>query len=378
MRLTLDELPRYLIERRLITPAALIREEIRLSDYSRRNRVFKVVEHEERGLLVKQPGEERPDHKVGISRESAICEAIAREPTLEELRWFLPTWRHFDPDNVVLITELVHPAATLMQLHVNAGDPSFSSDATGTIGRQLAALHARAGDALRPVLPDATTYTLNASINFGVGSAAQLTPANAEMLGTVRAKTDLYARAGETARRWACIAPIHGDIRWDNFLITTDRGPDGNANIRLIDWELAIWGDAAWDVACFLADYVRFRALNSSYHMGREVKARQRFAPDPSIIVPCREEEFLPSAGSFWRAYTRTADLDAAARKAMWEKVLAYLPYTLIRVMIEQGVGQSSLSSACKVSMSYVLESASSAPALARRIFGIVDGKVAR
>ena len=57
----------------------------------------------------------------------------------------------------------------------------------------------------------------------------------------------------EAARRWKPSAIVHGDLRFDNCLLTAN-GPD--ATITFVDWEQAGWGDPAWDVACLVQDYL--------------------------------------------------------------------------------------------------------------------------
>jgi hypothetical protein len=57
----------------------------------------------------------------------------------------------------------------------------------------------------------------------------------------------------EAFRHWRPSAIIHGDLRFDNCLVTV-RGAD--ATITLVDWEQAGWGDPAWDVACLVQDYL--------------------------------------------------------------------------------------------------------------------------
>lgn len=53
--------------------------------------------------------------------------------------------------------------------------------------------------------------------------------------------------------KWKSDAIIHGDLKWEHFIISDN---NGDSSLKLIDWELATYGDSAWDVACVLSDII--------------------------------------------------------------------------------------------------------------------------
>jgi thiamine kinase-like enzyme len=78
--------------------------------------------------------------------------------------------------------------------------------------------------------------------------------ANAELLRVVKREAPL-GRALEALReQWQADTLIHGDMKWDNCLISTNAAT--NAAVRFIDWEMAGWGDPLWDVAGILQEYL--------------------------------------------------------------------------------------------------------------------------
>jgi tRNA A-37 threonylcarbamoyl transferase component Bud32 len=55
----------------------------------------------------------------------------------------------------------------------------------------------------------------------------------------------------QVRHHWRAQTLMHGDLKWDNcVLYHSDVGPKA----CLIDWELAGWGDPAWDLACLIQE----------------------------------------------------------------------------------------------------------------------------
>lgn len=52
---------------------------------------------------------------------------------------------------------------------------------------------------------------------------------------------------------WSPDALIHGDLKWEHCLFGDNENVD---SLQLIDWELATFGDSAWDVACIIGEII--------------------------------------------------------------------------------------------------------------------------
>lgn len=74
----------------------------------------------------------------------------------------------------------------------------------------------------------------------------------------IGASASLCAAVEELDRSWRPLAPIHGDVKFDNILVGADPPEDDSRTSKrapcvvLIDWELAGLGLPAWDVAGLL------------------------------------------------------------------------------------------------------------------------------
>src|SRR5262249_51500722 len=82
-----------------------------------------------------------------------------------------------------------------------------------------------------------------------------LSSADVQMIRILQKQEGLAERLDSLRRLWKAETVIHGDIKSDNVLAW--RPSDELAwEVRLVDWELVQWGDAAWDLAGALQDFV--------------------------------------------------------------------------------------------------------------------------
>jgi len=78
-------------------------------------------------------------------------------------------------------------------------------------------------------------------------------PATRELGGVLRRDPALRRTVEAVARDWRRETVMHGDVRWDNVVVT--RRQDGGAEeALLVDLEFADLGDPAWDVAGAVAE----------------------------------------------------------------------------------------------------------------------------
>ena len=134
----------------------------------------------------------------------------------------------------------------------SAGDGRLLGDA---LGRWRAL-----GDAVsRATLPGRLPWVLRA-LDDDRPAFLDEHPAMAQLGQVLRNMPALRAAVDSAARSWRREAVMHGDVRWDNVVVTIDP-QTGSERLLLIDLEFADVGDPAWDVAGALAEPLAVAAV---------------------------------------------------------------------------------------------------------------------
>lgn len=371
VRLDLDTLAPYLLERHLLAPADVVDSALEIRDYSRRNRSYKVIAPRGESLLVKQAGSpESADFRLALTQEASILRAVATEPILAPLRPYTPRFVHFDADSLVLATELVHPATSVTKYHLNRGQPHFPEDSAVSCARILADFHALGAKALAegalPDVPERVPFIWDAFRTMDRLQEAGRGVYKVWLL--VKERGAFWSRLDALRRDWSdARSLVHLDVRWDNFLLTHGSGPRGMLNLRLIDWELAGRGDASWDVACFLAEYLRFWLQHAAIREGdspADLPQRQRYPLAASHA----------SSRAFWEAYARRAKLGKAARADLRRRVGQHLPFTMLLVATEMVQASDVVKPNARVAFELALQAAEDPDACLAAWLGLEAG----
>jgi hypothetical protein len=236
------------MERGLLARGQVVRGELRVVDYSRRNRNFAVLAGAGPSYLLKQATS--AETAATLTRELDAYRSFEAnaKPALASR---LPRCLDYDPEREVLMLELLSNARTLREHHSLTG--RFSKALGRTIGATLAALHSNGGEGAPPLAAPGV---------FGLdlpdlALVRDSSPATLQLLTMLQERPEYGERLRELAASWREEATVHGDARWDNWLRVTDR--DGRRpGVRLIDWEMWGRGDPRWDLGCFFGDYLGF------------------------------------------------------------------------------------------------------------------------
>lgn len=244
----------YLLDVGVLTAEDVVRRGVRVEDRSRRNLAHLVLIGEPggRSLFVKQGlGQDR---QSCLAAEVAAYHVTADIPALDP---FLVPVRHVDTDRSVLVLDAVPASRTVREHHlVTRRLPIFAARQLGAALRHLhvgypakvpAALRAGPADVLR----------LHRPTQAAVGSTSPGGQAVLEMLQGRAARALLDSAAAD----WRDEALVHGDVRWDNVLLSAP-GHRRVSRLILVDWELARVGDPAWDLGAALGEYLVFWVLS--------------------------------------------------------------------------------------------------------------------
>ena len=160
----------------------------------------------------------------------------ASRPHGSRLAQFLPRLIHHDPGNAVLVFELLQVS----------GASVISSEAYRATARILAACHSidrESGEGPEGLSRDAPWV-------FDIArpqpaSLRELAPAQLTLFESIQASRPLGAELDRMREGWRASSLIHADFKWSNLaFVPSNRGD----RTLLLDWELAQWGDPAWDI----------------------------------------------------------------------------------------------------------------------------------
>ena len=250
--LTQERVAGYLLERGLLAPAAVLDDELTVRDASSRNRNYRVQTRDGSGYVLKQGV--GPDTQATIANEAAVYHRLALGDV--KLSGLLPRFGGYDPDEGLLVLELVRGAEDLHTHHLGG---RFSASPAAALGRALGLLHSRT----RPLVADGSEWTAWAPppwvLSLHRPDASIFTDVSAAGLELIRIvqRTEGFGELLDGLRAtWAPTSLIHGDVKWSNVLVVDAGTPQ--ESVKLIDWESAMVGDPSWDVGSALSQYLSF------------------------------------------------------------------------------------------------------------------------
>lgn len=249
-----DAVAGMLIDSGLLTAEDVVDREIEFVDVSRSNRVHLVRIDAVTRYVAKQGQPAKSPFHACFDREAAVYRHAVTSPAIARL---MPQCHNHRSDLRLLVIEFIN------------GTPVWSAEADGTVA--IADLVCRLG-ALLGVLHRETVgiggfdaslpwvlSLFDADAEAFVWSHPDMRPVLERASARPHFVDDL--RRGRGLWRPTCL--IHGDVKFDNCLLTPTIPDDGALDVKMIDWELAVYGDPAWDLACLLEN-VLVRHFTSS------------------------------------------------------------------------------------------------------------------
>ncbi len=330
MFLTDKNILHYLLARGLVTPSAAVDGDVQIIQGERRHRHFRIERQHGPGLFVKQVKQWDPATQACLEREAACYRLAAGDDGFAALREWVPAFRDWDPARRVLSVELFAGAKNFTQYHGQEG--TAPAEIAGEVGTMLGQWHReirlepgdpRLGHLFEGRVPWILVLHRNPAQGFHPqGHGAHY------VADTLRRDPTLSQAMEELARRYRPTCLIHGDVKWDNLLVTGDG--DGNG-VRIVDWEIADVGDPLWDVAGVFQSYLVFWLLSMPLTSG---VAPAQIEQQANFPLP----EIQPAFRAFWDAYLEARDLAGGDAEAALTTALRYTAARMTQTTYEAGV----------------------------------------
>ena len=329
MILSRSNVVHYLTEQGLIAPDSVVDGDLMVADASRRNRNFKVIRRTQQGYFVKQIQIWDPQTVAALAAE-ATCYRLARTmPEFASLTALVPRDFLFDTQRHVLVTELLLDGETLSDHHRRLN--AFPPEPARLIGAQFGNLHREPMPSLEG-RPEASAFRrqhpwILLAHQHGANLFNALSGANAQLLQIVQSYPDFQRTLDELRADWKADRLVHGDVKWDNCVVYRATGNGALAH-KVVDWELADVGDAAWDLGGLLQAYISFWVL--SMRVSGDMLPAQIAN---TALYPI--EAMQPSIRAFWQAYVEARGLQAAAARTLLMRSTKYGAARMIQTAYE-------------------------------------------
>ena len=340
MIITTENIAHYLLSRGLLTFDSVVDGDLVVVEATSRNRNFKVIRGDAPGYFVKQAKTFEPQAVETLGYEAACYWLSQNDPDFAPLAALMPKFHDSDPARHALVVELLADGASLREYHQRLG--SFPVEVGVGMGRILGTYQREMAERLREGARSSafarrvpwilSLHQLNANL-FG-----QLSAANTQVLNIVQRYPDFQQTLDGLRERWRFDSLIHGDIKWDNLMVSgggRDGGggegagqAGGEIKLRLVDWELADFGDACWDAGAVFQSYLSFWVFSMPAVAG--VPAEQLVGSAQHPI-----EKMQPAVRAFWKTYVETRGLSDAEARAALELSVSYGAARMIQTAYE-------------------------------------------
>jgi aminoglycoside phosphotransferase (APT) family kinase protein len=242
-----DAIVRTLIDGGFLTAADIVDKDVDLVDLGRSNPVHLVRIDTVGRLIVKQGQAVGSVFDAGFEREASVFRHAAGSVALARL---MPRCLAVRPELRLLVLEFID------------GTPAWAVEADGiletvelivrlasTLGELHCATRSNAGfdDALPWVL-----RLFDDDRDALMWSHPDVRP----LLNQAAERPRFVENLRGCRQSWRADCLIHGDVKFDNCLLLAAGGERSAFEVKFIDWELSVYGDPAWDLACLLENVV--------------------------------------------------------------------------------------------------------------------------
>jgi hypothetical protein len=307
----------------------------RVTEHHSRNRNFAVNGSDgAQGFFVKQLRAQDPESLAMLRREAHVYELASRDADFAALREVTPPFFGFDDAAQTTVLGALD-GESLLQLHRRLG--RFPLEIGEQLGRVLATAHLRVGRDTA-ANPPRDLFNLEPPGIFTAHRGGPLVrwlgPGQMLLVEQVRDNKRLARVLDELAATWQCDTFIHGDVKFENCVVAASANGRGESDsgarpdIRLVDWELADFGEPAWDLGSMLQSYLALCLLNAP--TAPRTGLREQLRASSTNFDSMRR-----AVAAFWGAYREEAASDKSARKSLTERALFCAAARLVQSALE-------------------------------------------
>ncbi len=327
--LTQSKVVPYLLKCGLVSAESIAEGDLAVMDVSRRNRNYKVISERGPSYFLKQGI--GPEGRATLANEAAVYQLLQSHRSTHGLDCYLPHYYGYDPEEHILILELVRNGQDLREYHTSRG--RFSTTVAGILGNALGLLHRQMREQRKwsedgHLFSDQPPWVLSVH-RTDLSLFQHISNANIQVIKIIQRFPEFCEHLDTLRQGWMVETLIHRDLKWDNCIVLAKSGLQRKTRLTIVDWELANRGDPCWDVASVFNDYLSFWLLSIPL-TGK--------TPSERLIELARYplERMQPAIHSFWQSYVRQMGLGATIANKWLLRAVQYGAARLVQTAFEQ------------------------------------------
>jgi tRNA A-37 threonylcarbamoyl transferase component Bud32 len=284
-----------------------------------------VNKNSEHPLFIKQAKNQNREKTITIRKEATCYWLATNDSEYSTLLQFLPRFFDYDYHNHVLVLEYVKNSQDLKSFFIVRR--SLPSEIARQQAELLASFHKETTQSVGAAgSRDLFPASIPAPFHIFGRDLTNIIPRNDvedQVLKLVKQEDGICDLVQTLTDEWVVTSLIHGDTKPNNFLINRDFSVSEKNRLRLIDWELADFGDPLWDAAGVINGYLLLWFLSDSPQH------------DVHDTTPTQSQEFdlyqiQASITSFWNTYTQLMAFGEAAQRQALSKVAKFCAVQLL------------------------------------------------
>jgi thiamine kinase-like enzyme len=320
----------YLMERGLVTPASLVDGDLWIVESTRRNRNFKIIRRQSPAYFVKQVQNWDAQAILSLRCESSCYWLSRHDPDFAALAPLLPPCYDFDDSSNVLVLRLLSGSESLTDYHRRRAE--FPLEIAAALAKILADCHSGIPTKARKsthesIFPQRVPWILSID-QMNVAGAQGISGGNAQIVQIIQRYPEFQQCLTKLRNPWRPECLIHGDVKWENCLVPAKNGDAHTDELKLIDWELADFGDPCWDVGAVFQAYLSFWIFSMP----------QRAEATPDDLVAQAQfpvEKMQPAMKHFWKTYVEAKTIPKQAEAYQLERSVMSAAARMIQTAYE-------------------------------------------
>jgi thiamine kinase-like enzyme len=318
--ITIDNAASYCIENGFIDKKSIVDSDLELIDVSRKNRNIKVQRKKGISYILKQSRSPDRYRAKTLQNEARLYSLAIYDPDFSSLRQIVPSLIEFTEDSI-LVLELVK-GSSVWEYVRNHQREEFSAYPFAVLGTIMGNYHKRFKGIISS--PKASIFPRIFPPVLLVSKPpleifCELSQANFQLLKIIQKYPDIHTFLKSVPLEWRVETLIHGDIRWDNILISYENSKvEDQLQMTIVDWEMADLGDPAWDLGRVIQEFVSFWLFSVSKD-GSLDESGNLLASNSNIL-----QNMQLAIRTFWKSYTEVADIKGAKSDELLTRSIRY------------------------------------------------------